>query len=127
MRVDYHLGKVERFKATIGKLDFDSDYETLIEAYMLAAAHLVNACLHKLGVLREDKDVKHNQLFGFVKGTVVFGDKGEDLASCVNGLEQLRPSHVYGKGENGNTARKAKEFFDRISVICEGVLSEKKS
>lgn len=127
MKIEHHIGKLERFRKTIGKLDFEDDYETLIEDYMLAAAHLINACLHKLGVLREDKDVKHNQLYGFIKDNDVFEDKKEELVSSINGIEQLRPSHVYGKGENGDTAREAKELFDNINMICGEVLYEKKS
>lgn len=127
MKIEHHIKKLERFRSTINKLDFEDDYETLIEDYMLAAAHLINACLHKLGALREDKDIKHTQLHGFIKNNDAFEDKNDELASCINGLEQLRPSHVYGKGENGDTARKAKEFFDKIHKICREVLNEKKS
>ena len=40
------------------------------------------------------------------------------IAGLIQQLEQLRPSHVYGKGENGETARKAEEIFDEIKTIC---------
>ena len=66
MKIEHHIRKARKFESTIGKLDFHEDYETIIEDYMLAASHLINAALHKLGKLKIEKDVKHNQLFGFL-------------------------------------------------------------
>ena len=108
---------------TIGKLDYGEDYETLIEDYMLVSAHFINAAMHKLGTLKPDKDIKHNQLFGYLKNENGLREKGEEVAELIQGIEQLRPSHVYGKGENGETAKKAEEFFKKISEICEKIIS----
>lgn len=122
MKVEHHLKKVERFEATIKKLDYQDDYETLIEDFLLAAAHFINAGMHKLGTLKPDKDIKHNQLFGFLKREKTLGERSEKVAELIQQLEQLRPSHVYGKGENGETARKAKEVFDGIKAACREIL-----
>lgn len=94
MKIEHHLNKIKRFEATISKL----------------------------GTLREDKDIKHNRLFGFLKREQALTEQSEEVAGLIQQLDQLRPSHVYGKGENGATARRAGEIFDKIKIICGGIL-----
>ena len=122
MRIEHHLNKIERFQATLSKLDYQEDYETMIEDFMLASAHLINAAMHKLKTLPEDKDVKHNQLFGHLKREDALGSESQTVSELIQQLEQLRPSHVYGRGANGGTAKKAEEFFLKIKSICENIL-----
>ncbi len=124
MRTEYHLVKAARFERTMSKLDYDDDYETLIEDYLLASAHLINAILHTKKILKEDKDIKHNQLFEFLKKDAVSLEFHDILSDLIQQLEQLRPSYVYGKGENGNTARKAESVFKEIKDICDRILSK---
>jgi len=127
MKIEHHLNKVRRFEATIARLDYEKDYETLIEDYLLVSAHLINAAMHKLETLKESKDIKHNLLFSFLKKENMLKEKSEEVATLILNLENLRPSHVYGKGENGKTAKKAEEFYLRIKEICENIINEKKS
>lgn len=124
MKIESHLKKIERFEKTIAKLDIDEDSETLIEDYMLVSSHFINAAMHKLETLREDKDIKHNNIFGFVKKEKSLKENSEEVADLVQQIEQLRPSYVYGKGENGDAARKAKEAFDKIKEICNKILKK---
>lgn len=123
MKIEYHINKEERLSKTIKKLDYQDDYETLIEDYVLSAAHLINAVLHKLKIIGPDKDVKHNRLYGFLLKENTW-DKSTEVADLIQQLEQLRPSHVYGKGENGKTARIAEEGFQKIKSICNKVLKD---
>ncbi len=125
MRIESHLKKIKRFERTIAKLNLEEDSETLIGDFMLASSHFINAAMHKLETLREDRDIKHNNLFGFIKGEKSLREKSEELADLIQQIEQLRPSYVYGKGENGNTARKAKEAFEKIKNICNKILKGK--
>lgn len=83
---------------------------------------MINASMHKLGTLREDRDIKHNNLFGFIKRENSLKESSEEVADLIQQIEQLRPGYVYGKGENGDTAMKAKEAFDRIRKICNSIL-----
>lgn len=122
MKIEHHLKKIERFQKTINKLNYQDDYETLIEDFLLAAAHFINAGMHSLGTLGQEKDVKHNQLAGFLKREKALGRESEKVAELVQQLEQLRPSHVYGKGENGETAKKAGELFEEIRMACQKIL-----
>jgi hypothetical protein len=118
MKIEHHQTKHQRFEATIKKLDDNDDYETLIEDYLLAAAHIINAAMHTLRTVPEDRDIKHNQLAGIIKRDQTLNEQSDEIAGYIQQLEQLRPSHVYGKGENGNTARKAEELFTAIKNIC---------
>lgn len=127
MKIESHLQKIGNFLRTIEKLDCHEDYETLIEDYLLVAAHFINAALHKAGILREDNDIKHNKLYGFLKEDNKLGEKTKEVADLIFGLEQLRPSHVYGEGEDGKTAKKAEEAFNQIKKICEEIIYERKS
>ena len=124
MKIEHHILKLKRFENTVSKLDLEDDYETVIEDYLLAASHLINAALHKLGKLKIDKDIKHNQLYGYLLNEQI-PELGSGLKEAINNLEQLRPSHVYGKGKNGKTAQKAKEYFEKIKNITLPLISEK--
>jgi len=122
MKIEHHKEKIKRFEGNIEKLDEHEDSETLIEDYMLVSAHYINAAMHKLGTLREDKDIKHNDIFGFLKREHSLKEYSEELAELIQQIEQLRPSYVYGKGKNGEMAQKAKEAFDKIKDICDKML-----
>jgi len=126
MKAEYHLNKEKRLINTIKKLDYEDDYETLIENYLLSAAHLINAALHKLRILSPDKDIKHNQLYGFLIKEKTWKESTE-IAQSIQQLEQLRPSHVYGKGENGKTAHIAEKLFNEIKEICDEVLKNERN
>lgn len=125
MKIEHHLNKVRRFEATIAKLDYEKDYETLIEDYLLVSAHLINAAMHKLETLKDSKDIKHNLLFSFLKKEKMLKEESEEVATLILSLENLRPSHVYGKGKNGETAKKAEEFYLKIKEICENIINKK--
>ena len=111
---------------TIAKLDIREDSETLIEDYMLVSSHFINAAMHKLGTLKEDRDIKHNHLFGFVRREKSLRESSEEVADLIQQIDQLRPSYVYGKGENGDTAEKAKDAFDKIKQICSKIIENER-
>jgi hypothetical protein len=118
-----HLTKIEHLEKTASKLDAEDDYEVLVEIYMLASAHCINAALHKLGVVKENKDIKHNQIFSFLKEEKL-GKDTEAARDSMKKLDDLRPSHVYGKGKNGKTATKAKGYFLTIKAICDKIIED---
>lgn len=122
MKIEHHLRKVERFNSTLKKLSYEEDYETMIEDFLLSSAHMINAVMHKLNILPEDRDIKHNKLFGFLREQDPIGIESKKVANLIQRLEQLRPSHVYGKGENGETARKAEEVYNELKEICGSII-----
>ncbi len=127
MRIENHLKKIEKLENSVLKLDdFDEDYEALVEIYMLISAHYINTALHKLGTLNISKDIKHNKLFSFLKEGNNLGKDNESAMDAMKKLDDLRPSHIYGSGENGNTAKKAREYYDVIKGICRRILNDGK-
>ena len=123
MKIDNHLRKISNLEKSTLKLDdVEEDYEALIELYMLIAAHYINASLHKLKVLNISKDIKHNKLFSFLKGDNKLGNNSEEIRDLMKKLDDLRPGHVYGSGENGGTAKKASEYYKKIKTICLEIL-----
>lgn len=125
MKIENHLRKIDRLEKSILKLDNpNDDYEALVELYMLSAAHCINAALHQLKVLSISKDIKHNKLFGFLLGDKKLGDETEKIRDFIKRLDDLRPSHVYGKGENGQTAQKAREYYQKIKEVAWRIINE---
>jgi len=109
---------MQRFERTIAKLDDEDDSETIIEDCMLAAAHAVNAAMHKLATVREDKDIRHNMLSGFIKKEKSLNDDSGQIAELLLQLEELRPSFVYGKGEDKDAAILARGTYNKIREVC---------
>lgn len=125
MKIENHLRKIERLENSTLKLDdIKEDYEALVELYMLVSAHYINASLHKLKVLNISKDIKHNKLFSFLKEDERLGKETEEIKDLMKKLDDLRPGHIYGSGENGDTAKKAKEYYEKIKEICNNLLKE---
>jgi len=124
MKIENHLKKIQRIEKSTLKLDdIEEDYEALVELYMLVSAHYINASMHKLGVLNLSKDIKHNKIFSFLKEDEKLGKDTEQIRDIMKKLDDLRPGHVYGSGENGGTAKKAKEYYEKIKGICEGIIN----
>nr|MBA4404769.1 hypothetical protein [Nanoarchaeum sp.] len=124
MRIHNHLKKIERLGRSASKLDFEEDYEALVEIYMLISAHYINAALHKLGVVKQNKDIKHNQIFSFLKEGNKLGEDTEIIRDSMKKLDGLRPSHVYGKGENGEIAKNAEGYCKEVKEICSRIIKE---
>ena len=125
MKIENHLRKIEKLEKSTLKLDdIEEDYEALVELYMLISAHYINASLHQLKVLNISMDIKHNKLFSFLKENEKLGKNTEDIRDLMKKLDDLRPGHVYGSGENGNTAKKAREYYEKIKENCNSLLTE---
>ncbi len=124
MRIENHIIKAKRFLATLKKLDYAEDSETIIEILVMAASHYINASMHKLRTIPEDRDVKHNQIYGIIKREKSLGNKSEEISELIQQIEQFRPSYVYGKADNERFVKKCKEAFDRIQQFCEEILNE---
>jgi len=93
---------------------------------MLTASHLINAAMHKLGTLKQDKDIKHNQLAGFLKREKLLKQESEEISSLIQKIEQFRPSYVYGTGESIDAAIKSKESLNKIKKICEEIIKDER-
>jgi hypothetical protein len=120
MKIDDHMHKLRAMEKTLDKLDGQSDYEAIVELCMLISAHYTNAALHRLRITPADRDIKHNRLAG-----EIIRRRVEELlmvAEATDALEQLRPRHVYGKGSDGEVAKRALENLKRVQEACMQVL-----
>ena len=124
MRIENHVIKAKRFLATLKKLDYAEDSETIIEILVMASSHYANAAMHKLRTIPEDRDIKHNHMAGIIKREKTLGDKSEEVSELIHQIKQFRPSYVYGKADNERFVKKCKEAFDRIQQVCEEILNE---
>lgn len=120
MKIEDHLQKLGAIEGTLAKLNKEADYEAIVELCMLISAHYANAALHKLRITPADRDIKHNKLAGEIERRRV----GELLEAreAINGLEQLRPRHVYGKGSDGEVAKRALKMIRMVREVCMRVL-----
>lgn len=122
MRIEGHIEKIEHFEGTLSKLDTNEDHETIVELCILISAHYVNAAIHSTGRLRPDKDLKHNRIPGIIKREEYFDNHSNEISDLLKELEEIRPSHIYGTGKNGSTARRALEIKSAIKGYCERLI-----
>lgn len=116
MKPEDHLEKLQGMERTLDKLDPSTDYEAIVELCMLVSSHYVNACLHRLGITPADRDLKHNKLAGEIERRRV--EKLSGLRDQIDGLEKLRPRHVYGRGKDGEVAELAIKNLAEVRKTC---------
>jgi len=120
MKIEDHLQKLRGMERTLDKLDYETDYEAIIELSMLISAHYTNAALHKLRITPADRDVKHNKLADEIGRRRV--EELLETRAAIDVLEQLRPRHVYGRGSDGKVAKRALEMIKKVREACTQVL-----
>ncbi|MHA2053615.1 MAG: hypothetical protein ACXAB2_12605 [Candidatus Hodarchaeales archaeon] len=118
MKINFHLDKITELEQTLGKLDTETDYATIIELTMVISAHYLNATMHKINTLHSRRDIKHNKLGGMLRREKRMGKKSEELAKMMLRLEELRPGLVYGRKTNGKHAREALALYKQVKEIC---------
>jgi hypothetical protein len=108
-----HDACAARIEHSLGRLHAD-DHELLIEGCMLAAAHRLNAHLHRLGSTGVDEDLVHTYLLTineYRRLAVADGDAMKALAE----IEDLRPAFVRGDHSGGaEAARQALRLLESI-------------
>ncbi len=122
MRIEGHIEKIEHLEGTLSKLDNSEDHETVVELCILISAHYINAAVHSTGRLRPDKDLKHNRIPGSIKREEYFESDSDKISDLMKELEDMRPSHIYGTGKNGSTARRAREILSLLKEFCERLI-----
>lgn len=107
---DIYAARIER---SMGKCDAD-DHELLIEGAMLAAAHRLNAHLHRLGITGTDEDLVHTYLLTINEYRRLSVADGESMAA-LGAIEDLRPAFVRGNHPGGaEAAQRAQELLATI-------------
>lgn len=105
----------------IKKLDRNRDYETFVEACMLAGTHLLNATLHKLSITKEGSDLLHSDK---PKLDAPIRAELQLLFAAMKVIEDLRPDYLRGTKpwsvEDGN---RCLECFQHVKTFAEKALA----
>ena len=108
---DHCAARIER---SMGKLDASHDHELLIEGAMLAAAHRLNAHLHRCGLCEPDEDIVHTYLLTVNEYRRLSVVDAESMAALA-AIEDSRPAFVRGDAPGGaDAARHALQLLDAI-------------
>ena len=121
MRIQDHVEKARRIEATMtGKLDRDGDYELVLEGYMLAGTHLLNAILHKLAVTKEDFDLLHSDK-PVLEAPVE--TRLQPFFAAMRYIEDLRPGYLRGlKPWRTEDGKGCAEMYEKVKRFAEQVL-----
>lgn len=113
MKARDHRDKALRIERSLGRLT-DADYETVIEAAMLAGTHWFNILLHRAALLPETRDAMHAEF-------LPLGDRRRiavampDALDALDAIEGLRTLHVRGDMPGGEAAAAtARECLTRL-------------
>jgi hypothetical protein len=105
---DLYAARIER---SMDKCVAD-DHELLIEGAMLAAAHRLNAHLHRSGLTPPGQDLIHTYLLTINEFRRLSVADGESLAALA-AIEDLRPAFVRGDHPGGaQAAQQALQWLD---------------
>ena len=103
-----------RIERSMGKLGEDDDHELLIEGGMLAAAHRLNAHMHRLGMTGVDDDLIHTYLLTINEYRRLSVADGESMAALA-AIEDLRPAFV--RGDHPGGAEAARQALQLLAAI----------
>ena len=121
MRIEDHVEKARRIEASMtGKMHRDQDYELMLEGYMLAGTHLLNAILHKLAVTDKDFDLLHSNKPVL---EVPIEARLQPFFDAMRYIEDLRPGYLRGMKpwsvEDGN---RCAEYYGKVKRYAAEVL-----
>lgn len=113
MRIQAHLEKAARVERSLSRIT-NADYETVIEAAMLAGTHWFNILLHRAHLLPETRDAMHAEFLplGERRRLAVTMPK---MLEALDTIERLRTLHVRGDMPGGEgAARTARACLERL-------------
>ena len=113
MKPDNHDACAMRIERSMDKLRAD-DHELLIEGSMLAAAHRLNAHLHRLGITAAEQDLIHTYLLTINEYRRLSVADGESMKALAD-IEDSRPAFV--RGDHPGGAEAARQALRRLTAI----------
>lgn len=121
MKLNDHVTKARRIEATmVNKLDPDKDYELVLEAYMLAGTHLLNAILHKFSVTEEEFDLSHSDK---PKLNMPIDATLRPLFDDMKYIEDLRPGYLRGaRAWSVDDGKRCLRSYQQVKQFAEKVL-----
>lgn len=119
MKLSEHLKAHVEFRSSLERLstDLHAHRRAIVEICVIAAANLTNAVLHQVGHVPDDRDIKHQHLYGLLKRERPF-DGAEELGSHHNELEQLKYSVTHGVERNAELAKRALGLLSKVETAA---------
>lgn len=118
MKNEEHRAKAQRIERSLGRCT-PQDYETVIEASMLAGTHWFNLALHQTGLRVHDQDVMHAEFISIAERRKVAVTLPEALPA-LDEIERLRTLHVRGDMPGGEAAaRSALQCLARLRALAQ--------
>lgn len=119
MKISEHLKAHEEFKGSLEQLSTNlrEHRRAIVEICVIAAANLTNAALHRVGHVPDDRDIKHQHLYGLLKRERPF-DGAEELSLHHNELEQLKYSVTHGVEKDAELAKKALDLLSKVEAVA---------
>ena len=123
MRIEEHIAKAQSIERSLARCTA-ADYETVIEAAMLAGTHWFNILLHRTNVLSAEHDAMHAEFLSAhdrrkAERTV------PDALRALDDIERLRTPHVRGNMPGGEQA--AARAFACLARLRDQALRETSS
>ena len=102
MRIEEHIAKAHRIERSLARCTA-ADYETVIEAAMLAGTHWFNILLHRTNLLPPEHDAMHAE---FLSAHHRRGAQAAvpDALQALDAIERLRTPYVRGNMPGGEGA-----------------------
>ena len=120
MKIDAHRDKAMRIERSLGRVP-DADYETVIEAAMLAGTHWFNILLHRAGLSPETRDAMHAEFLPLGERRRVAAAM-PGILDALDTIERLRTLHVRGDMPGGEAAAAtARTCLDRLRSLASHV------
>lgn len=88
----------------------------IVECCVLASANLVNLALHSAGKVKEETDIKHNRLEGFLRRSQPFDDSIH-AATLVRTLEDCKYKVVHGTSISELDVKRAVDTYGAIKEL----------
>ncbi len=102
MKVDEHRAKADLIERSLSRCTV-RDYETVIEACMLAGTHWFNIALHEASLMPPDHDAMHAEFLSGAdrrKARILI----QDVLAALDEIEALRTPYVRGDLPGGEQA-----------------------
>jgi hypothetical protein len=126
MRQEAHREKALRIERSLARIA-DSEYETVIEAAMLAGTQWFNLLLHRKALRSEERDAMHAEFMTLGERRRVAIAMTEALAA-MDRIEELRTTHVRGDLPDGISAAKtARACLAILHAAAENEMQESKT
>ena len=116
-RLDTHLAKARKFQEGAASA---SSPEVQVEAWFLAAYHLIEACAakHRIHIQKHQRvpeELKRNR--------AIFGEKTLQVSDAYEYLDgEARAKFVYGDSGTDEDLKRARTSFETVRRACEEAL-----